>query len=171
VACLCRWRCQNKEPLKPQKLKPMLAQQVIVASGAIKSLRTLLPVKRLCFGPVSNRGDGVSELRTMRQLPCAMLALVTLLFAVSLARLAVAPADANSITQDKIALYRTHCSTAKAPSVGRRLIAQVLCCCKTHSGGECCTRVAQCGRELPGCFCASPSVPGVRNLSSLAQPY
>lgn len=38
-------------------------------------------------------------------------------------------------------------------------VANVLCCCKTHNGGECCTRLAQCGGKPPGCFCASPTVP------------
>ena len=39
-------------------------------------------------------------------------------------------------------------------------VADVLCCCRTHTGGECCIRAAQCGGKPPGCFCASPSVPG-----------
>src|SRR5262245_4968673 len=47
-------------------------------------------------------------------------------------------------------------------------LADVLCCCKTHSGGECCTRVAKCGGQPTGCFCAEPSVPGARYLSSIA---
>jgi hypothetical protein len=38
-------------------------------------------------------------------------------------------------------------------------VVDVLCCCRTHTGGECCTRVATCGGKPPGCFCASPSVP------------
>ena len=38
--------------------------------------------------------------------------------------------------------------------------AEMVCCCKTHSGGECCTRATQCGGTLPGCFCAFTSVPG-----------
>jgi len=43
-----------------------------------------------------------------------------------------------------------------------RKVVDVLCCCRTHTGGECCTRVAACGGKPPGCFCASPSVPGPR---------
>ena len=49
-------------------------------------------------------------------------------------------------------------------------VANRLCCCKTHSGGECCTRVATCGGELIGCFCAFPSVPGARQFSSRPIP-
>jgi hypothetical protein len=50
-------------------------------------------------------------------------------------------------------------------------VAEVLCCCKTHSGGECCTRVNRCGGQPTGCFCAEPSVPGARYLSSVARSY
>jgi len=42
-------------------------------------------------------------------------------------------------------------------------VADVLCCCKTHTGGECCIRAAQCGGKPPGCFCVSPSVPGLHS--------
>jgi hypothetical protein len=52
-----------------------------------------------------------------------------------------------------------------AANVGWK-VADVLCCCKTHTGGECCVRAAQCGSKPPGCFCASPSVPGVRQRRS-----
>ena len=47
-------------------------------------------------------------------------------------------------------------------------VADVLCCCKTHTGGECCIRAAQCGGKPPGCFCASPSVPGALRRRSVA---
>jgi hypothetical protein len=51
-------------------------------------------------------------------------------------------------------------------------VADVLCCCKTHTGGECCTRVAKCGGKPPGCFCALPSVPsGAQQLSSTARDH
>ena len=56
-----------------------------------------------------------------------------------------------------------------AASIADRWKLAVLCCCKTHSGGECCTRVAECGGKLAGCFCASPSVPASPQLSSLPQ--
>ena len=36
--------------------------------------------------------------------------------------------------------------------------AELLCCCKTYSEGECCSRAPKCGGKLPGCFCTSPSV-------------
>ena len=48
-------------------------------------------------------------------------------------------------------------------------VADVLCCCKTHTGGECCMRAAQCGGKPPGCFCASPSVPGALQRTSMAR--
>jgi hypothetical protein len=41
----------------------------------------------------------------------------------------------------------------------------VLCCCKTYSGGECCTRVAACTGKVPGCFCATRAVPGARPVT------
>jgi hypothetical protein len=100
-----------------------------------------------------------------------MLRVIMLFFAVNLPSLAGARAEASCISQNKSTSYWAHYSALQVPPVDRRLIAQVLCCCKTHSGGECCTRVAQCGRELPGCFCASSSVPGVRNLSSSIQTH
>jgi hypothetical protein len=46
-----------------------------------------------------------------------------------------------------------------APVVAGWEVADMLCCCKTYSGGECCTEAAKCGGKPPGCFCASPSVP------------
>ena len=45
------------------------------------------------------------------------------------------------------------------PVVAGWKIADMLCCCKTYTGGECCTEVEKCGGKPPGCFCASPSVP------------
>lgn len=56
---------------------------------------------------------------------------------------------------------------AGASTIDGRRVADVLCCCRTYSGGDCCIRVAQCGTKLPGCFCASPGVPGARRLSSV----
>jgi hypothetical protein len=53
----------------------------------------------------------------------------------------------------------------KAPISARWKLA-VLCCCVRYSGSECCTQVAQCGEKIPGCFCASPSVPGSVQLSA-----
>ena len=46
-----------------------------------------------------------------------------------------------------------------SPAVRGWKIANTLCCCKTYTGGECCTQMAQCGGKPPGCFCASESVP------------
>jgi hypothetical protein len=39
------------------------------------------------------------------------------------------------------------------------MAAGTLCCCKTFTGGECCTEAPKCGGKLPGCFCAAPSAP------------
>lgn len=58
----------------------------------------------------------------------------------------------------------------EVPRIDTPEVANRLCCCKTHSGGECCTRVATCGGELIGCFCAFPSVPGARQFSSRPIP-
>jgi hypothetical protein len=44
-------------------------------------------------------------------------------------------------------------------------VAGTLCCCKTYTGGECCTEMAQCGDRPPGCFCATPSVPAPKKTS------
>ena len=44
-------------------------------------------------------------------------------------------------------------------------VVDVLCCCKTHTGGQCCVRAAKCGDKHPGCFCASPSVPDTQSRS------
>ena len=67
---------------------------------------------------------------------------------------------------------RAQIDVAKAPIDDKWKLA-VLCCCKRHSGSECCTKVAQCGEKIPGCFCASPSVPGtvqIRRRIQVADP-
>jgi hypothetical protein len=60
------------------------------------------------------------------------------------------------------------CLAPAEADLARWKVVDVLCCCRTHTGGECCTRVAACGGKPPGCFCATPSVPGPR-LSSFAR--
>jgi hypothetical protein len=58
--------------------------------------------------------------------------------------------------------YAARCSVpvaARKMSTTDRPKIAVLCCCKTHSGGECCIQTAQCGGKPAGCFCATPSVP------------
>jgi hypothetical protein len=57
------------------------------------------------------------------------------------------------------ALCRMPVPAAETSSIDSCEVADVLCCCRTYSGGECCTQVAKCGDKPPGCFCASPSVP------------
>jgi hypothetical protein len=46
-----------------------------------------------------------------------------------------------------------------------KVAQDVLCCCKTHSGGECCARVAVCAGRIAGCFCSSPVAPGARPIT------
>ena len=46
-----------------------------------------------------------------------------------------------------------------APGIEKWKLADLMCCCKTYSGGECCVGVEKCGTKPPGCFCAYPSVP------------
>jgi hypothetical protein len=45
------------------------------------------------------------------------------------------------------------------PGIEKWKLADLMCCCKTYSGGECCVDAEKCGTKPPGCFCASPSVP------------
>src|SRR6478672_9984796 len=47
-----------------------------------------------------------------------------------------------------------------------RVAQDVLCCCKTYSGGECCARVAVCAGKIPGCFCAFLGVPSNSTTTS-----
>lgn len=53
------------------------------------------------------------------------------------------------------------CALGQAP-----IAAGVICCCKTFTGGECCTEAEQCGGKPPGCFCATPSAPPPPNRAS-----
>jgi hypothetical protein len=94
-----------------------------------------------------------------------MLKIITISLAVILAALSVADAEAGC-TQ---AMCQARFAAANGLSLTRGRVAQVLCCCKTHSGGECCTRVAQCGGRLPGCFCATAPAPSNERLSSLGR--
>jgi len=52
-----------------------------------------------------------------------------------------------------------------APAVPGWKVADTLCCCKTFTGGECCTEMAKCGGKPPGCFCVSESVPAPKKPS------
>jgi hypothetical protein len=86
-------------------------------------------------------------------------------FALALTLAASAKAEPRCDMQpDNIA----RCLVPIAASIESAKVAQgVLCCCKTYSGGECCARVAVCGGKIPGCFCASPGVPGAQQQSSV----
>jgi hypothetical protein len=63
-----------------------------------------------------------------------------------------------------LAFVLATCEASRAMSpttsalVGRK-IAGVVCCCKTYTGGTCCTEVEKCGGKPPGCFCSFPSAP------------
>jgi hypothetical protein len=56
------------------------------------------------------------------------------------------------------------CAASRAMSpttsalVGRK-IAGVVCCCKTYTGGTCCTEVEKCGGKPPGAFVPSRVLP------------
>jgi hypothetical protein len=81
---------------------------------------------------------------------------VVIAFALILSIFLFAKAGPSWTSQFDSALCRVPLPAAE---VGWK-VADVLCCCKTHTGGECCIREAQCGGKPLGCFCASPSVPG-----------
>ena len=78
--------------------------------------------------------------------------------ALILANVSSAMADPTSSCEHRAALCRVRLAAQEASRTDPWKVA-VLCCCKTHGGGECCIQVAQCGGKPPGCFCASPSVP------------
>ena len=80
-----------------------------------------------------------------------------------------AKAQLSWTTRFDSALCRVPVAAAGTSIIDRWKVADVLCCCKTLMGGECCTRVAACGGKPPGCFCASPSVPDASQLWSLAE--
>jgi hypothetical protein len=86
----------------------------------------------------------------------AMIFIMALAF--MLANVSAVIGDPTSSCGHRAALCRVPLVTHEASTTDRWKIA-VLCCCKTHSGGECCVQVAQCGGKPPGCFCASPTVP------------
>ena len=90
--------------------------------------------------------------------------------AVVLTVLTFSSANAGSGCAVGFASFQCHprVDVVKAPISARWKLA-VLCCCKRYSGSECCTQVAQCGEKIPGCFCASPSVPGSVQISSGVQ--
>lgn len=88
--------------------------------------------------------------------------IIAIAFALTFANLSSAKAQPSCTTRFDSALCLVPVATT-----GWK-VADVLCCCKTLMGGECCTRVAACGGKPPGCFCASPSVPDAQ-LWSLAR--
>jgi hypothetical protein len=94
--------------------------------------------------------------------------LQTIVIALALSVASYGIASAESACPTRLAGSAV-CPVAPAEAELARLkVVDVLCCCRTHTGGECCTRVAACGGKPPGCFCASPSVPPPR-FSSFAR--
>jgi hypothetical protein len=79
--------------------------------------------------------------------------------AVVLTVLTFSSANAGSGCAVGSATFQCHpqVDVVKAPISARWKLA-VLCCCKRQ--------VAQCGEKIPGCFCASPSVPRSVQLSA-----
>ena len=105
------------------------------------------------------------DVLTQRGGPLAMIFVMAL--ALILANVSAAIADPTSSCEHRAALCRVRLA---AQEVSRPWKVAVLCCCKTHGGGECCIQVAQCGGKPPGCFCASPSVPATPPVASDNSP-
>jgi hypothetical protein len=59
------------------------------------------------------------------------------------------------------------CLTPNAPKTSQilkqngQVTQQVLCCCRTSNGGQCCGYVSFCSTFVPGCFCSANSKPEV----------
>ena len=90
--------------------------------------------------------------------------------AIVLALISVAPVQAEAC-YDRQTYHIAQCllpdPAAGVLTVENRwqVAADVLCCCKTYSGGECCAQVATCTAKIPGCFCATRAVPGALPLT------
>ena len=89
---------------------------------------------------------------------------------IALALMFAAPANAGSRCEkypDNIARCMVPLAGAESSTIESkwRVAEDVLCCCKTFSGGECCARVAVCAGKIPGCFCASRGVPQARPVT------
>ena len=93
-----------------------------------------------------------------------MLKITAIAFALILTTFSSPKAERRCEAHSDRALCRVPFAAQEASPADRWRVA-VLCCCKTHSGGECCTQVAVCGGKPPGCFCASPSTPATPQLS------
>jgi len=97
-----------------------------------------------------------------------MTKITAIAFALIFATFSSAKAQPSCGGHSDSALCRVPLAAQDVSTTDRWKVA-VLCCCKTHSGGECCIQVTQCGGKPPGCFCASPSVPAAPELSFVAQ--
>ena len=145
-------------------------------AAAASAGRRRVPMGRtrsLCFTPPNysrlptvdfRQGGGISS----DWARAAMFKTAVIALAVYAALLSAAVAETACTKHTLSAMCR---ASAAAPVTSENSkVADVLCCCQTYTGGECCTRVARCGGKPPGCFCATPSVPGAQQqLSSLAR--
>ena len=96
-----------------------------------------------------------------------MARVIAIALALTLATASSARAQSSCTTHSPNALCQMPVAAAQGtPIIDRWKVADVLCCCKTLMGGECCTRVAACGGKPPGCFCADPSVPADPQLTA-----
>ena len=98
-----------------------------------------------------------------------MARIIAIAFTLTLTAVSSARAQPSCTAHFANALCRLPVAAAGTSIIDRWKVADVLCCCKTLMGGECCTRVAACGGKPPGCFCADPSVPADPQLSARAE--
>jgi hypothetical protein len=84
--------------------------------------------------------------------------MIVMALALIAASVSAAMAEPTSSCKHYAGLCSVPVAAQEMSTTDRRKMA-VLCCCKTHSGGECCIQTAQCAGKPPGCFCATPSVP------------
>jgi hypothetical protein len=56
-------------------------------------------------------------------------------------------------SQSKQCLPQNSPQTIRMADAGGKTIENVLCCCPTSRGGQCCKYVSFCGSIIPGCFC------------------
>jgi len=101
----------------------------------------------------------------------SMCKVLVIAFTLTFAFSSMGKAEASCAKQSDNAVFCVALAEGEVSIIDTARVADVLCCCKTHSGGECCTRVNQCGGQPTGCFCAEPSVPGAQYLPSVARSY
>ncbi len=107
--------------------------------------------------PPSAQGDEVGAPNTYPRLRSMVMNFVIAL-ALIVANVSAANAAPTSSCARRAAFCRVPLAAQVVPAADRLVVA-ALCCCKTHSRGECSVQAARCGGKPPGCFCASPSIP------------